>query len=172
MYNAITRDVEPELLKACRACNIRFYAYNPLAGGLLTGRYTSETENPSSGRFAASTGMGEMYRGRYFNKSYFEGLALIKSSCDKFKGEGDGTKGLSMAEAPLRWLSWHSALRGGLNDGVIIGASKRSHLNDNLDALTKGPLPQSIVDAFDQAWAMCRMDCPKYFRELNAPPGK
>ncbi len=32
MYNAITRDVERELFPALRALNIKFFAYNPLAG--------------------------------------------------------------------------------------------------------------------------------------------
>jgi hypothetical protein len=32
MYNAVTREVERELLPALRHCNMSFYAYNPLAG--------------------------------------------------------------------------------------------------------------------------------------------
>lgn len=40
MYNPVTRAVEAELFPCLRALNISFYAYNPLAGGLLTGRYS------------------------------------------------------------------------------------------------------------------------------------
>ena len=39
MYNAITRQVEAELLPTLRQLDISFFAYNPLAGGLLTGKY-------------------------------------------------------------------------------------------------------------------------------------
>jgi len=35
MYNATTRDVEPELFQALRYCGMAFYAYNPLAGERL-----------------------------------------------------------------------------------------------------------------------------------------
>ena len=39
MYNCVTRAVEPELIPALRKLNMRFLAYNPLAGGLLTGKH-------------------------------------------------------------------------------------------------------------------------------------
>merc|ERR1711937_425413 len=52
MYNAVTRDVERELLPVLRQFQIRFYAYNPLAGGVLTGRYRSADEEQKEGRFA------------------------------------------------------------------------------------------------------------------------
>ena len=36
--NGITRDCEKHLFPALRRCGVRFYGYNPLAGGLLTGK--------------------------------------------------------------------------------------------------------------------------------------
>ena len=41
MYNVITRDLERELVPVVRQLGMRLYVYNPLAGGLLSGRYTS-----------------------------------------------------------------------------------------------------------------------------------
>lgn len=49
MYNAITRDVEKELLPCLRKLGISFYAYNPLAGGILTGKHHGG--EPDAGRF-------------------------------------------------------------------------------------------------------------------------
>ena len=46
----MTRQVSNELLPCLRKLGIRFYAYNPLAGGLLTGKY-SEKVKTSEGRF-------------------------------------------------------------------------------------------------------------------------
>jgi aryl-alcohol dehydrogenase-like predicted oxidoreductase len=43
---------------------MRFYVYNPLAGGVLTGRYTYE-DQPDSGRFDCGTPWGVKYRERY-----------------------------------------------------------------------------------------------------------
>mmetsp|Transcript_3667 Transcript_3667/g.4897 ORF Transcript_3667/g.4897 Transcript_3667/m.4897 type:complete len:429 (+) Transcript_3667:119-1405(+) len=53
MYNALTRQVEKELFPALRKLNIRFYAYNPLAGGLLTGRHKDINKKPMDGRFGS-----------------------------------------------------------------------------------------------------------------------
>ena len=56
MYNAITRQVEGELFPCLRRYNIPFYSYNPLAGGLLTGKYEwkdpeREAKEIAHGRF-------------------------------------------------------------------------------------------------------------------------
>jgi hypothetical protein len=39
MYNCLTRACEPELVPALRKLNMSFLVYNPLAGGLLTGKH-------------------------------------------------------------------------------------------------------------------------------------
>lgn len=38
-YNVITRDMEREIVPVARHFGLRLYMYNPLAGGLLSGRY-------------------------------------------------------------------------------------------------------------------------------------
>src|SRR3546814_9231723 len=43
-YSLATRDVEAEILPACRRLGIGFVAYAPLSRGLLTGRYRSEAD--------------------------------------------------------------------------------------------------------------------------------
>ena len=48
MYNALTRDVEDELLPTLRRLRMSFYAYNPLAGGLLTGKQHLYDTDPNS----------------------------------------------------------------------------------------------------------------------------
>ena len=51
MYNAITRDIERELIPCLRVLGMRLYAYNPLAGGLLTGKHTSIEAEAKDTRF-------------------------------------------------------------------------------------------------------------------------
>lgn len=51
MYNALTRVVEDELMKCLSYLNIAFYAYNPLAGGILTGRYVYDETPKEPGRY-------------------------------------------------------------------------------------------------------------------------
>lgn len=167
MYNAITREVEQELLPCLRRLGMKFYAYNPLAGGLLSGRYTSQQTNttmllknkPVDGRFGLKT-TKRMYGERYWKREYLDSVFLVQHLCTQHD--------ITLCEASLRWMVWHSKLNCKNNDGIIIGASKMEHLKQNMQALnldsTQGPLPQSIVDAFDKAWLVCKGSCPKYNR--------
>ena len=54
---------------------------------------------------------------------------------------------LSLKEATLRWIMHHSIL--GDKDGLILGASSKEQMEENLKACENGPLPQEIAQAFD-----------------------
>lgn len=59
-------------------------------------------------------------------------------------------------------MSHHAGL--GAQDGIIIGASSTQQLEENLKCLEKGPLPEEMVKAFDEAWEHVKMACPSYFK--------
>lgn len=48
-------------------------------------------------------------------------------------------------------------------DAIIIGASKLNHLKQNMETVKAGPLPYSVVDAFERAWQTSEVDSPEYF---------
>ena len=150
-YNAIARAVEPELFPALRNFGIRFYAYNPLAGGLLTGKYTDVQKMPEDGRFA----LRKEYRNRYWIGSYFKALEEVRDPCR--------LHGIPMAEAALRWLKHHSLMKGAQNDGIVIGVTAMDHLLSNLQAYERAELPEAIVTGCDKAWKITQPDCPEYF---------
>ena len=152
MYNAVTRDVEPELLPCLRHLGMSFYAYNPLAGGLLTGRYLGATEVPASGRFHEQAN----YAPRYWKRSYLTSMEVVQEAC--------AAAGISTTAAALAWMLHHGGLDPAAGDAVIIGASTLEQLAANLDACRSGPLDDSVVQALDAAWETCRPDCPPYFR--------
>ena len=152
MYNAVTRDVEPELLPCLRHLGMSFYAYNPLAGGLLTGRYLGATEVPSQGRFSEQAN----YVPRYWQPAYLTAMEGVQAACE--------AAGTGMAAAALAWMRHHSNLDATAGDAVILGASTLEQLAANLDACRGGPLDEPLVEAFDAAWETCRPDCPPYFR--------
>jgi len=158
MYNAITRSLENETIPACHRYGLDVVVYNPLAGGLFSGKYKT-SEIPVEGRFSSAVGtMGEMYRKRYFKDSTFKALQIIEPVVEKH--------GLTMVETALRWCVHHSALKmanKGGNDGVIIGASKIEQLDSNLRDLEKGPLPEEVVQALDEAWKVSKVDAPNYW---------
>ncbi|XP_041062272.1 aflatoxin B1 aldehyde reductase member 3 isoform X1 [Carcharodon carcharias] len=161
MYNATTRQVETELLPCLRHFGIRFYAYNPLAGGLLTGKYQFEDKNEKqpTGRFFGNS-WAEAYRNRYWKEHHFRALDLVKKSIDAtYSSEKP-----SPTAAALRWMYHHSKLRGDLGDGVIIGMSMMEQLYLNLAASEEGPLVPAVVEAFNEAWNLVAHDCPNYFR--------
>ena len=153
MEDTILKIIEAE--KELNACldhfGMRYHAYNPLCGGLLTGRYERFEDAPADGRFTHRPG----YRNRYWKKSYFDAVELVKNAARK--------EGMTPVEAAYRWMAYHSMLRRERGDGIIIGASKLAHLQQNLETVKAGPLPDAVLEAFEQAWTVCRPDSPEYF---------
>lgn len=152
MYNALTRDVERELFPCLRSYGIKFYAYNPLAGGLLTGKHPGFSETAEAGRFK----LQQTYRDRYWDELYFQAVAKVVKACNMYE--------TAPANAALRWLTYHSCLSRRDGDGIILGASKVEQLERNLGILNEGSLEQEVVEAFDRGWEICRSACSKYFR--------
>lgn len=152
MYNALCRNVEPELFPAIRSLSIRFYAFNPLAGGLLAGKQLNFNAQPAEGRFSRL----KSYRDRYWKHSYFDALNEIKVACDK--------EGIAMAEAAYRWLTNHSMLVAEDGDGILLGASSIEQMEQNMLAAKKEDLPQSILEKMDAAWEIAKPDSPAYFK--------
>ncbi|RYP05963.1 hypothetical protein DL764_003467 [Monosporascus ibericus] len=161
MYNAITRGIEGELVPALRRYGLDLVVYNPIAGGLFSGKIRSKDIAPAEGRFSDAGGLGANYRGRYFKDSTFNALRTVEQAVERHAGEG-----LTMIETALRWVVHHSKLKvKDGNDGVIIGISSYGQLDGNLDALEKGPLPEDVVQALDQAWAIAKPDAPNYWHK-------
>lgn len=155
VYNVLSRNAEGELFDTIRRHGIRFTAYNPLAGGLLTGKYRSADELPADGRFVQRAG----YKQRYWKPRFFEAVATLRTACEQ--------AGIPMAQAALRWLAYHSQMNAACGDGIIIGASKPAQLAQNAQALGEGPLPSAVAAVYDAAWELCREDAPPYFRFLS-----
>lgn len=154
VYNALTRTLEP-VLPELHALGMRVTAYNPLAGGLLTGKYQNAAEPPQTGRFFAMRG----YQDRYWKPSYFAAMEQITAECSAC--------GIAPAEAALRWLLHHSGLDTAAGDAVILGASSAAQLRQNCASAQNGPLPQRIIKAMDSAWQCCRADAPAYCRYIG-----
>lgn len=152
MYNGLTRNVEQELFPALRKLGMRFYAFNPLAGGMLTGKHQNYDKEPESGRFARL----KSYRNRYWKENYFNAVNIIVESCNDFD--------VKPAEAAYRWLIHHSKLDSSFGDGVILGASSIAQMNSNIEASLKGSLPKEVQDAFDSAWDKVMCESPEYFK--------
>lgn len=151
VYNPLTRRAEAELNDCLNAYGLRFYAYNPMCGGLLTGRYGNYADAPTEGRFTHRPN----YQVRYWKKSFFDGVKIIQKMCEKHN--------ITTSQATYRWLAYHSMLNGDRGDAILIGASKLGHLKQNMESVKHGPLPEDIVEAFEIAWKVTKGDSPEYF---------
>ena len=151
VYNPLTRRAESELNDCLNHFNMRFYTFNPMCGGLLTGRYGKFEEAPTDGRFTHRPN----YQGRYWKKSFFDAVDVIKTAAEKH--------GITSIEATYRWLAFHSMLNGDRGDAILIGASKLSHLKQNMETVKAGPLPDDVVVAFETAWQITKGESPEYF---------
>merc|ERR1711879_1125601 len=120
-------------------------AYSPLAGGLLAKKHLRcnlpqkrVDDNPF-----------------YFGEACLSAADVINSACQ--------AADISVLQATYSWFFFHSALRKG--DGIVLGASSVSQLEQNLEACQKArPMCTSVVDAFAKAWAPCRPTAYLYWR--------
>ncbi len=146
MYNLLARGIEQEYLPMCRELGVATVVYNPLAGGMLTGKQPREA--PLAGtRFENN----DLYLGRYWHPAQFDAVDRLR--------EVAAAAGRSMVSLALNWLLHHTPV-----DGVILGASRLEQLEENLRALEDGALPAEAIQACDRVWEGLRGVTPKYNR--------
>ena len=100
-----------------------------------------------SSRFG-SHGQGDMYKSRFWKQEYFQAIDVAKRACQQ--------EGISLANASHRWLLWHSKLDGKQGDGIVTAASSYDQAVANFEDFKSGPLPESVVKAFDEGWELIK----------------
>ena len=85
MYNPVTRSVEAELFPALRKFGIRFDAFNPLAGGILTGKHKFSDKSDDKIQFGRFSGnrWATIYKDRYWNDSMFTTVDMVQKALDE-----------------------------------------------------------------------------------------
>tara|TARA_B100000902_G_C27292077_1_gene907736 strand:+ start:979 stop:1923 length:945 start_codon:yes stop_codon:yes gene_type:complete len=151
LYNVLSRDIEKELVPVIRETGIRFYAYNPLAGGILSGKYSS-IDSVTPGRFT----LRPNYKDRYWKEEFFNAVKILEKICHE--------NNISLIEASFRWLIHHSVLNNKYDDGIIIGSSNIDHLLQNLSYFSSKPLQEDVSITFDEIWNEVKDVSPRYFR--------
>jgi len=145
-YNLLTRGIEQELLPFTTEMDVGVTTYNPLAGGLLTGKHR-EKEAPIEGtRFSLS----QDYFSRYWIDSNIAAIEALTAVAQK--------AGKTLIELALQWLLAQSTV-----DSVVLGVSKLEHLVQNVQA-AEGALDAETLAACDEVWATLRGDHFRYNR--------
>jgi aryl-alcohol dehydrogenase-like predicted oxidoreductase len=149
VYSVIATRIDDEYAEYATTTGLGTVVYNPLGGGLLTGRHRAD-DAPSDGRFGSSPLAG-MYRSRYWNDEVFAAVEQLRSIADG--------AGVPMAELALRWTLGRPVV-----DAVLIGGSRLANIEANLAALAAGALPDDVQQAVDDVAASLRGPMPAYNR--------
>src|ERR1700722_1595566 len=82
-YNLLFREIERELLPLAQEDGLAVISFNPLAGGLLSGRY-KHSDKPDKGRFSAEVGQfGALYQTRYWHAREFETVGQVQKIAEQ-----------------------------------------------------------------------------------------
>lgn len=146
MYNLIARGLEQEFLPFAKQKGVSVIAYNPLAGGLLTGKHSPSQILPGT-RFDEN----RMYQDRYWHPKNFEAVSALASIAKK--------AGRSLVSLSFGWLLQQEGV-----DCVILGASRPEQLEQNLAACRESPLAPDLLRECDEAWHQLRGPFPTYNR--------
>src|SRR5579872_623518 len=133
-YNLLFRSYERDLFPLCEEVGIGVIPYNPLAGGLLTGKHRRHDDAPE-GRFTLGNA-GGMYRDRYWHDREFDTIEALRPLADE--------AGISLVHLAIGWVLSRPAVTA-----PIVGASRPEQLGDALAAQAK-PLEQDLVSRIDE----------------------
>lgn len=147
MYNLLARGIEQEYIAFCREYGIAIVAYNPLAGGFLTGKHRREDPPATGTRFDGN----KIYQDRYWHPAYFEAQQEVAAIANR--------AGMSATALAFRWLLTQPAV-----DCILLGASKVEQLEANLKACAGDPLDAATLGECDAVWSKLRGVTPKYNR--------
>jgi len=119
-YSLLFREIERELLPLAGEEGLGVIPYNPLAGGLLTGKYKAEAKPEANTRFTLGTA-GNMYQDRYWNERSFGTVARLHQLADD-------------AGVPLSTLAVAWVMANPLVTAPLLGASRPEQLDATLAA--------------------------------------
>ena len=133
-YNLLFRQIERELLPLCAEEGIGVIPYNPIAGGLLSGKHRRE-DGPTAGtRFTLGSAAGR-YQDRYWHEREFATVEALRPLARE--------AGMSLTSLAVAWVLANPAITS-----PIIGASRPEQLDDAIAALDK-PLDGALKAKLD-----------------------
>ena len=136
-YNLLYREIESELLPLCRDQGIGVIAYNPLAGGFLSGKYRTLEQLPPGTRFTLGK-TGDLYRERYWHQTQLEAVEQLRKHFEP--------RGKSMVTVAVAWVLAQPGITS-----AIVGASKAEQLDASLAAVDL-VLDAEDLEVCDLAW--------------------
>lgn len=137
LYNVLLRQLDVEYFPFARAYGLHTTVYNPLAGGLLTGKHTRDGASQRGSRFDKN----RLYQGRYFTDAMFDRVEAL--------GELARAENMSLLDLSYAWLARAPGV-----DSILLGPASVTQLEEGIAACVRGLTPEvrGLVDALYRMW--------------------
>jgi aryl-alcohol dehydrogenase-like predicted oxidoreductase len=138
LYNALHRQLDVEHFAFARRHPVHTSVYNPLAGGLLTGKHRPDAAPEKGSRFDGNA----FYRGRYWTQTMFERVEALAGVASE--------AGLTLVQLAYAWV----ASRPGV-DSMLVGPARVEQLDAAIDAVGLALSPETLkrIDDLWRAWS-------------------
>jgi aryl-alcohol dehydrogenase-like predicted oxidoreductase len=131
-YSLLLRGAETDLFPVLRAKGLGLLPYYPLAGGLLTGKYTRGADAPDGTRFKDAR-----FSDRYMTDANWSKVEKLQTIADE--------AGMSLLELSFAWLLSRPEV-----SSVIAGATRPEQIAANVQAGARKLSPE-VVASIDAA---------------------
>ncbi|MDF2693557.1 MAG: Oxidoreductase [Labilithrix sp.] len=137
LYNVLIRQLDVEWFPFARSYKLHTTVYNPLAGGLLTGKHQRDGSTQKGSRFDRN----RLYQGRYFTDAMFD---RVDALADLARAEG-----MSVLELSYAWVAGSAGV-----DSILIGPASVTQLEEGVAAcrLPLSPEVRGVIDALYRSW--------------------
>jgi 1-deoxyxylulose-5-phosphate synthase len=146
-YNLLFRQIEREMLPFCGEEGVGVIPYNPIAGGLLSGKHRRGDPPAEGSRFTLGNA-GSIYQGRYWHDKEFDTVDQLRVIADEL--------GVSLVTLSVAWILANDTITA-----PIIGASRADQLAASL-AGAEIVLEEDVKSRLDELTHEYRMgDAPR-----------
>ncbi len=138
-YNLLFRMIEDELVPMALNEGLGIISFNPLAGGLLSGRYSKNAPIEAGTRFGLANNAGRLYQERYWQDANFDAVARYQAWCQEHAYDPVTTA--------VQWVAQQPGITS-----AIIGASRPEQLDSSLQAGSAANLTEADLAWLDGLW--------------------
>jgi aryl-alcohol dehydrogenase-like predicted oxidoreductase len=137
LYNVLIRQLDVEWFSFARRYDVHTVVYNPLAGGLLTGRHSRDGSTQRGSRFDKN----RLYQGRYFTDAMFDRVDALGAIARE--------QGMSLLDLAYAWVAGARGV-----DSVLLGPASVEQLEQGVEACRRvlSSEVRGQVDALYRAW--------------------
>lgn len=136
-YNLLYREIERELLPLCAEEGIGVIPFNPIGGGMITGKHNPSKAPTEGTRFAYGGRVGDLYRDRYWHENIFKAVENLQAVAARV--------GMPLPTMAVAWVLSNPTITS-----PIIGASKPEQLDATI-AAAETKLDPVLLDELDKS---------------------